>query len=42
MFYFSISESQTCSKYYHCQTNITILSPCYISPNASVQTCKPM
>ena len=40
-FYSNISESQTYSKYYHCQANIQILSLSYI-PNASVQTYKPM
>ena len=40
VFYFNVSESQTYSKYYYCQENIPILSPCYISPNASVKTCK--
>ena len=30
IFYFNISESQTCSKYYHCQANITNLSPWYM------------
>ena len=42
MFYFNISESQTYSKYYHCQANIPILSPSYVPPSTSVQTCKPM
>ena len=37
IFYSNISESQTYSKYYHCQANIPILSLCYI-PSASVQT----
>ena len=42
MFYFNISESQTYSKCYHCQANSPTLSPCYIPPTGSVQTCKPM
>ena len=42
VFYFNISESQTYSKYYYCQVNILNLSPWYILPSASVQTCKPM
>ena len=42
IFYFNISESQTCSKYYHCQANSPNLSPWYIPPSASVQTCDPM
>ena len=42
IFYFNISESQTYSKYYHCQTNTWNLSPRYIPPSASVQTCKAM
>ena len=29
-------------KYYHCQANIPFLSPWYIPPSTSVQTCKPM
>ena len=41
IFYFNISESQTYSKYYHCQANTPIFSPCYVPPNASVHTCKP-
>ena len=28
------------SKYYHCQANIPILSPCYIPLGASIETCK--
>ena len=42
IFYFNISESQTYSKYYHCQANISNFSPRYIPPSASVQTCKLM
>ena len=42
IFYFSISESQTYSKYYHCQANISNLSQRYKLLSASVQTCKPM
>ena len=42
IFYFNISESQTYSKYYHCQGNISNLSPWYIPPSASVQMCKPI
>ena len=40
IFYFNISESQTYSKYYHCQANILILSAWYIPPSASAQTFK--
>ena len=42
IFYFNIPESQTYSKYYHCQANIPNLFPWYIPPSASVQTFKPM
>ena len=42
IFYFNISESQTFSKYYYYQANISNLSAWYIPPSASVQTCKPM
>ena len=42
IFYFNISESQTYSKYYQCQANMSNLSPWYIPPSDSVQTCKPM
>ena len=38
----NIYESQTYSEYCHCQENIQSLSPWYITPSASVQTCKPM
>ena len=41
-FYFNISESQTYSKYYHCQANLSDLPPWYIPPSASVQTLNPM
>ena len=40
--YVNISESQTYSEYYHNQTNIPILSPCYRPASANIQTCKPM
>ena len=36
VFYSNISESQTYLKYYHCQANFPILSPCYTPPSASV------
>ena len=42
IFCFNIFESKTYLKYYHCKANIPILSQCYVAPNASVQTCKPM
>ena len=42
IFYFNIFESQTYSKYYHCQANISNFSPWYIPPSARVQTCKRM
>ena len=33
IFYFNVSESQTYSKYFHCQANMSNLSPWYIPPN---------
>ena len=40
IFYFNISESQTYSKYHHCQANTSDLSLWYIPPSSSVQKPK--